>query len=89
VTPNKSAPVSEGNHWAMMWAPRVGPGVTAGNFHVVKTSTCMTTLGISPPLPHHSTWGLGCLGPLGPLLRHLPRWTQCSCGETKPHMLCT
>ena len=30
VTTNKSAPVSEGNHWAMMQAPRVGLGVTAG-----------------------------------------------------------
>lgn len=64
VKPNKSAPVSEGNHWAMMRAPRVGLGVTAGNFHVVKTSICMTTLGISHPHPitAHGAWLLGAPG---------------------------
>lgn len=49
----------------------------------------MTTLGISLPPLHHSTRVLGCLGPLGPLLRLLPRGKQRTYGETKPHVFCT
>lgn len=62
VTPNRSAPVSEGNHRAMIRACGVGPGVTAGNFQGGRTSACVTTLGISPsPTPSQHT-GPGLLG---------------------------
>lgn len=65
-------------------------GLRQGTSRVGGLQHTVTILGVSPhPLSHYSTWGMGRLGSLGPLLRVLQWWTQSAYPETKPDVFCT